>query len=320
MRHRDLLRLRRPASGARSGAGRDHLAADAVALRRLDDRVGGDLAGRASGPPARTARGGSRPAPRRGSCAAGLEAPRRSPRGRRRTRRPCRRTRRAWSSGRTGSRRGRGERLDVRDATRPARAAGTARRARPAARASRPCPGRAPARRVRAGRRASASSACRWSVGHVLVVEGDHLAALGRPRAACRGRCSRRRAWSGITCAALTPGASASSRSGIPSAAAGSAIIRASWPPPMTATVGASARSHGVPYRGVVSSLSGAERTTYVLIDGANIDATLGASIIGRRPLPSEPSPLGARSSPSRSPPAGNRRRAVLPRRPGRCR
>src|SRR3954449_4283611 len=33
--------------------------------------------------------------------------------------------------------------------------------------------------------------------------------------------------------------ASASSRSGMPMAAAGSAIIRASWPPPTTATVGA---------------------------------------------------------------------------------
>src|SRR5690349_19346941 len=43
-----------------------------------------------------------------------------------------------------------------------------------------------------------------------------------------------------MTCAAETPSASASSRSGIPSAAAGSASIRASWPPPMTATVGAS--------------------------------------------------------------------------------
>ena len=30
------------------------------------------------------------------------------------------------------------------------------------------------------------------------------------------------------------------------------------------------------------------ERTTYVLIDGENIDATLGASIFGRRPHPNE--------------------------------
>ena len=30
------------------------------------------------------------------------------------------------------------------------------------------------------------------------------------------------------------------------------------------------------------------ERTTYVLIDGENIDATLGASIFGRRPQPNE--------------------------------
>ena len=39
--------------------------------------------------------------------------------------------------------------------------------------------------------------------------------------------------------AAETPGASASSRRGRPRAAAGSASIRASCPPPMTATVGA---------------------------------------------------------------------------------
>src|ERR1700712_3417333 len=30
------------------------------------------------------------------------------------------------------------------------------------------------------------------------------------------------------------------------------------------------------------------ERTTYVLVDGENIDATLGASIFGRRPNPTE--------------------------------
>src|SRR5688572_33190545 len=45
--------------------------------------------------------------------------------------------------------------------------------------------------------------------------------------------------WSGITCAADTPSASASSRRGSPSAIAGWAISRASWPPPMTASVGA---------------------------------------------------------------------------------
>jgi uncharacterized protein len=31
-----------------------------------------------------------------------------------------------------------------------------------------------------------------------------------------------------------------------------------------------------------------AQRTTYVLVDGENIDATLGASILGRRPRPEE--------------------------------
>jgi putative heme uptake system protein len=34
--------------------------------------------------------------------------------------------------------------------------------------------------------------------------------------------------------------------------------------------------------------MRGSERTTYVLIDGENIDATLGASIFGRRPNPNE--------------------------------
>lgn len=32
----------------------------------------------------------------------------------------------------------------------------------------------------------------------------------------------------------------------------------------------------------------GSGRTTYVLVDGENIDATLGASVFGRRPLPEE--------------------------------
>src|ERR1041384_2906402 len=43
-----------------------------------------------------------------------------------------------------------------------------------------------------------------------------------------------------MTWAAETPSASASIRRGMPIAAAGSAIIRASWPPPITARVGAS--------------------------------------------------------------------------------
>jgi uncharacterized protein len=34
--------------------------------------------------------------------------------------------------------------------------------------------------------------------------------------------------------------------------------------------------------------MSEAERTTYVLVDGENIDATLGQSILGRRPRPDE--------------------------------
>src|SRR5689334_59813 len=46
-----------------------------------------------------------------------------------------------------------------------------------------------------------------------------------------------------MTCAAETPSASASRRNGRPSAIAGCAIIRASWPPPMTASVGADTRT-----------------------------------------------------------------------------
>lgn len=34
--------------------------------------------------------------------------------------------------------------------------------------------------------------------------------------------------------------------------------------------------------------MSGGERTTWVLVDGENIDATLGGSILGRRPHPDE--------------------------------
>lgn len=34
--------------------------------------------------------------------------------------------------------------------------------------------------------------------------------------------------------------------------------------------------------------MGNAERTTYVLVDGENIDATLGTSILGRRPRPEE--------------------------------
>ena len=30
------------------------------------------------------------------------------------------------------------------------------------------------------------------------------------------------------------------------------------------------------------------ERTTYLLVDGENIDATLGVSVLGRRPHPEE--------------------------------
>ena len=34
--------------------------------------------------------------------------------------------------------------------------------------------------------------------------------------------------------------------------------------------------------------MDAAQRTTYVLVDGENIDATLGTSILARRPRPEE--------------------------------
>ena len=37
-----------------------------------------------------------------------------------------------------------------------------------------------------------------------------------------------------------------------------------------------------------MDSSEGRERTTYLLVDGENIDATLGSSILGRRPRPEE--------------------------------
>ena len=124
----------------------------------------------ASGRPARTARAGSRPAPRPG-------AGRRSPRPR------------ANGSAQSSASRHEpdalavvpaprrlehareAERLDVGQRGRRARCAGTGRRARRAAPASRPCPGRAPAPPGRAGQRArrpraragARSGTCSWS-------------------------------------------------------------------------------------------------------------------------------------------------------------
>ncbi|MEZ5191645.1 MAG: hypothetical protein R2734_03400 [Nocardioides sp.] len=37
------------------------------------------------------------------------------------------------------------------------------------------------------------------------------------------------------------------------------------------------------------ASAASADRRTYLLVDGENIDATLGTSILGRRPQPEEP-------------------------------
>ena len=43
-----------------------------------------------------------------------------------------------------------------------------------------------------------------------------------------------------------------------------------------------------------MSTLPAAGPTTYLLVDGENIDATLGSSILGGRPPP-DPPPRGAR-------------------------
>src|SRR3954452_2376010 len=84
--------------------------------------------------------------------------------------------------------------------------------------------------------------------------------------------------WSGITWAAETPGASASSRSGMPSAAAGSGIIRASWPPPTTATRGAvgAAGSPGLTRRTVVARGCGSDRGRLRRAYGVGVARRLG--------------------------------------------
>ena len=171
--HRDLLRLHRQV-GVEVGCGGDHLVADAVALRGGDHRPGGDLPGRRAGD-----QGGELAAevdPLLGEDAARrTRRRRRSPRVRRRTRPPCRRTRRGWSSGRTGSPNG----PRRRPPRRRARCAGRARRARPAGARITPlswaCTSASgPGRTAR-----SDSERVQVVGGHVLVVEGDHLAAGG---------------------------------------------------------------------------------------------------------------------------------------------
>ena len=75
---------------------------------------------------------------------------------------------------------------------------------------------------------------------HVLVVEGEHVAALGE--AAQRLEVvlgpDVGRGVDGTTWAALSAGSRASTRSVMPSSIAGPAIIRASCPPPTTPTTG----------------------------------------------------------------------------------
>ena len=226
--------------GVEVGGRRDDLVADAVALGRRDDRVGGGLAARRARRPAPTARGGSRPAPRRAAATPDAAAPRRTPR------RiagevvdephalavvaPARRLEHARHA----------EGLDLGGRGDHGVARARAPRARSGAPASRPCPGRARARRARAARRRRRPPARRrCSVGTCSWSKVTTAAPSVTARRASRSVWSPT-SWSGITWAADTPGASASSRSGMPSAAAGSAIIRASWPPPMTATTGAS--------------------------------------------------------------------------------
>ena len=92
-----------------------------------------------------------------------------------------------------------------------------ARRARSSAPASRPCPGRGPAPPGRAGRRRrSASSACRWSVGTCSWSKVTTCAPARSPSRSVVEVAVVADDVSGMTCAAETPSASASSRSGMP--------------------------------------------------------------------------------------------------------
>ncbi len=167
----------------------DHLAADAVALHRLHDRVRRRLAagrarhqGRQLAPEVDPLLGEQRDAGRRPR-----RRPPRSPPASATTQTPLP----SYPPRAVFSTHGKPEGLDVRRPTRPARCAGTGRRARPAGPASPPCPGRAPAPRGPGGRRCRRLQRLEVAGGHVLVVEGDHLAAARDRAQHARGRGSR---------------------------------------------------------------------------------------------------------------------------------
>src|SRR4249919_3176190 len=90
-----------------------------------------------------------------------------------------------------------------------------------------------------------------------------------------------------MTWAAETPGASARRRSGIPRAAAGSAIIRASWPPPTTATTGASGWAWVTR-----DSVGGVVRSRATGSDSSRLGRPHGSRVAGRLDL--EPQPVAA--------------------------
>ena len=68
-----------------------------------------------------------------------------------------------------------------------------------------------------------------------------------------------------------------------------------------------------------MDSGEGRERTTYLLVDGENIDATLGSSILGRRPATRGAPPLGPAAPVRPRPVVAGAGRAVLPGREHRA-
>ena len=227
-------------AGQRRGRGRARARPPRGRCRRAGSRRrrGTPPPGRsASAPPARTARGGSRPAPRRAAAtpdaaAAANGSAQSSAERTNQTPLPSYPPRVVFSThGKPNAS------TSATDATTALRGHGHAELGQPRAHHALVL---GVHQRLRPGAHGDAVGLERVQVlgRHVLVVEGDHRAAVGDLAQRVEVACSRRRAWSGITWAAETPSASASSRSGMPSAAAGSAIIRASWPPPMTARVG----------------------------------------------------------------------------------
>ena len=123
----------------------------------------------------------------------------------------------------------------------PARTGGRARPARAAAPASPACPGCTGARRRRAGPAALRRGLLQRGqvrTGHVLVVEGHHVAADGRTRAGRRVGCSPRSSRRRRPARRCRPAEAASTRNPIPRPIAAWQVIRASCPAPTMPTTG----------------------------------------------------------------------------------